>query len=132
MWGVSPWAIKHVQENARSHLLAGAGEGNFTSGLVIGSSPDDEEYEEGVVSAPGAVAGSSGELTLAGIFRDLADAEDGLNPKAQGILAGMGRGPAAELLGRVVDRGNVIRDPSRYVVASANKAAKEKEAAAGA
>ena len=63
--------------------------------------------------------------SIAGLFADLAKAEDKLDEKAQGVLEGMGRGPAAELLGHVVDKGDRIRDPSRYVVSASRRAERD-------
>ena len=48
------------------------------------------------------------------------------------MLEGMGRGPAAELLGRSVDRGGGTRNPGRYVTAAANRAERKRKAADGA
>ena len=66
---------------------------------------------------------------VAGMFREMAEVEDGLDEKAQSALEDMGCGPAAELLQKVVDRGGRIRDHSKYVVAAAKRAGKDQAAA---
>ena len=60
------------------------------------------------------------------MFANLAKAEDGLNGRAQEALGRMGLGPAAELLGRMAERGDAIKDHSRYVVSAANREEREK------
>ena len=48
---------------------------------------------------------ADGGLVAAALFRELAEKEEELSEDAQRALEKMGRGPAAELLGRVRDRG---------------------------
>jgi len=67
------------------------------------------------------------DVQIAGVFGKLAEIEDGLNSRAQEALEKMGRGPAAELLGKVSDKGGAIRNPDRYVTTSANRWIKDEE-----
>ena len=66
-------------------------------------------------------------IGISGMFWDLADLEDQLGTKTQHMLAGMGRGPAAELQGKVVDRGGKVRNPERCIAASLDKKKAEEE-----
>ena len=68
---------------------------------------------------------------VAAVLTGFSEKEESLDQRAQTALEGMGRGPAAELLGKVVDKGDGIRNPSRYVVSAANRLAKEQEGAEG-
>ena len=79
------------------------GESKF--GAFVGGLPADEGDSSELAPVSGIVSRDDEETVIAGIFRGLADAEDQLSAKAQGILEGMGRGPAAELMGKVVDKG---------------------------
>ena len=63
----------------------------------------EEVRPKGSERDPG--SGKVDAVAIAGMFKELADAEQGFNEKAQGQLEGMGGGLAAELLGWVVDKG---------------------------
>ena len=108
--------------------LLGAPSGGFgTANVPGGSGPWGGSVE---ASVAGDAAGDD-PTSIAGLFADLAKAEEKLNEKAQGVLEGMGRGPAAELLGHVVDKGDRIRDPSRYVVSASRRAERDSKEVAG-
>ncbi len=64
-----------------------------------------------------------------GMFTGFAEAEENSNDKAQKALGGMGRGSAAEPLGKVIDKGDGIRNPSRYVITAANRSSGIEESA---
>ena len=64
-------------------------------------------------------------VEVAAIFNGLATAEAKLGKETQERLEKMGRGPAAELLGRVMDKGEKIRNPDKYIVTAANRADRE-------
>jgi len=79
----------------------------------IDEDEDDEDTED--------------EVQIAGVFGKLAEIEDGLNSRAQESLEKMGRGPAAELLGKISDKEGAIRNPDKYVTTSANRWIKDQE-----
>ena len=62
---------------------------------------------------------------VAALFSGLATTEAKLEKETQERLENMGRGPAAELLGRFMDKGEKIRNPDKYIVTAANREAKE-------
>ena len=70
-------------------------------------------------------------IQIDAIFQGLADAEAKLETKVQEKLEGLGRGPAAELLGNAVDKGSKIKDLNKYVLKGARQLEKEKELVGG-
>ena len=61
------------------------------------------------------------------MFKDLAEQEARLSEKAQEALVKLGIARAAELLGKVAEKGQKIKDPSKHVTAAANLVEKEVE-----
>ena len=62
---------------------------------------------------------------VAALCSGLATTEAKLEKETQERLENMGRGPAAELLGRVMDKGEKIRNPDKYIATAANREEKE-------
>jgi len=89
--------------------------------------PEDNKQSEmrwGIVgdeSRDSGIQNKEEETEINGMFKGFAEAEESLNDEAQKALGGIGRGNAAELMGKVIDKGDGIRNPSRYVITAANR-----------
>ena len=71
----------------------------------------------------GGNASRSGDEVQIAMFEDMSKIEGALGDRAKHALEGMGRGPAAELVGRMVDQGGKIRNPDGYVIRAAKEEA---------
>jgi len=73
-------------------------------------------FSGGVFAAPGLE-----EVEISGVFSKLPEAEDKLSGKAQDSLEKLPVGHAAELMEKVINKGESIKNPDKYVTAAVNR-----------
>ena len=106
-YAFSPGEIESVMENEKDERIAGGSGalGEKISGIPKSRFPrhshllaDNSGVETQPPEEPERIPEEDEVREVAGIFRTLAEKEDQLSSKAQGLLEGIGRGPATELL----------------------------------
>ena len=95
---------------------SGKGKGGSEKKFTIGKTDTVEKWsgDEGEEQCFGPVG-------IDGVFSKLAEAEDQLGVKAQSCLEKLPVGKAAELMDRVVSKGETIKNPDKYVTGAVSK-----------